>query len=147
MSARGGAPLYTPAVLALAVDLAAYPLTPELAARGEAHSRACGSRIAVGFALDAAGRVVQAGARVTACAIGQAAASLFLAGVRGRGAADIAAAAEGIARWLGEENVPPPVWPGVSVLAPARAHPGRHGAILLPWRAGLDALSNTRLAA
>ena len=35
-------------------------------------------------------------------------------------------------------------WPGVQALAPARARKGRHGAILLPFRALLAALESAR---
>ena len=36
--------------------------------------------------------------------------------------------------------------PYFTVLAPARAYPGRHGAMLLPWKAALDALSKREAA-
>jgi hypothetical protein len=34
-----------------------------------------------------------------------------------------------------------PGWPGLAAIAPARAFPARHGAIMLPWTAARDALS------
>jgi len=34
------------------------------------------------------------------------------------------------------------VTPGLAVLAPAREHAGRHGALLLPWKAACMALSS-----
>jgi hypothetical protein len=43
-------------------------------------------------------------------------------------------------RWLaGEGDLP--AWSGIGALAPARDHPGRHGALLLPWKAACEALS------
>ena len=39
-----------------------------------------------------------------------------------------------------------PDWPDLEMLAPALPYPGRHGAILLPWRAAADALSKPMLA-
>ena len=41
--------------------------------------------------------------------------------------------------WLTASG-PQPDWPGLDAIAPARDFPGRHGAMLLPWRAALEAL-------
>jgi NifU-like protein involved in Fe-S cluster formation len=140
MNSRGGAALYTPDILALAVELADYPLD-NLPRRGEAHSRVCGSRVIVGTDSLAAGRIGRVGAQVTACAIGQAAAALFLRSAAGRDGADIASALAAIEAWLaGGDQMPS--WPDVAELEPARAYPARHAAILLPWKAALAALSN-----
>lgn len=141
MSARGGAALYTPDILALAVELADWPLTEDQALRGEAHSRVCGSRVTMGFKTDADGAIVAAGARVTACAIGQAAAALFLREAPGRDANAMSRAHQEIEAWLSGSEVEPE-WPGIAQLAPARAYAARHAAILLPWKAALAALCN-----
>jgi len=37
-----------------------------------------------------------------------------------------------------------PDWPGLDAIEAARAFPGRHGAMLLPWQAALAALSSER---
>ena len=146
MSARGGVALYSPEILALAVALSEYPLTDELHQRGEAHSRVCGSRVAIGVAADANGRIERIGARVTACAIGQAAAAMFLQGAEGRDEVAIASALAALEAWLGGSATVPD-WPGIAILEAARAYPARHPAILLPWKAALAALSNPPLAA
>jgi len=44
-----------------------------------------------------------------------------------------------MAAWLGGAGQMPD-WPGLAAIAAARDYPARHGAILLPWRAALDAL-------
>lgn len=141
-AARGGAALYTPDILALAVELADYPLADGLPLRGEAHSRVCGSRVALGLASGADGSIESTGARVSACAIGQSAAALFLRAARGLDEAAIAAALARLEAWLGGDETMPD-WPGLEVLAPARAYPARHAAILLPWKAALAALSKS----
>lgn len=141
MTARPRAELYTPGLLALAVGLAATPLGDDLPLRGEASSRVCGSRTTIGLALDDAGRIARVGGRVTACAMGQAAAALFLDAAPGRSAADLAHALAALEAWLGGAE-PMPDWPGIDAIAPARNHPARHAAILLPWKAALAALSN-----
>lgn len=137
---RPGAPLYTTEILALAVELAEYPLTDAVAQRGEAASRVCGSRVVIDAACAADGTIRRVGAQVAACAIGQASATLFLRGAPGRSAGDLAAAIGDIESWLAGADARP-AWPGLSILEPARSYPARHAAILLPWRAALAALS------
>lgn len=135
------AALYTPEVLALATGLARYPLTGDLPLRGEARSKSCGSTIEVGIAADANGTVERIGLRAHSCAIGQAAAALFAAHAPGFDRSRIEAAHDQIALWLAGTRDAMPDWPGLAVLAAARAYPARHGAILLAWRAALAALS------
>lgn len=140
MNARGGAVLYTPDILALAVELAAFPLEDDLPLRGEAVSRVCGSRVSIG-ASTTVGAIDRVGARVTACAIGQAAAAIFLRAAKGRDLSGLSDAVRSIEDWLaGADTLPD--WPGIDRLGPARAYPGRHPAILLPWKAAVAALSN-----
>lgn len=141
MTTRSATVLYTPELLGLAVELAAHPLREDLPRRGEAHSRICGSRVIVTLDADEAGRIAAIGARVTACAIGQAAAALFLRSAEGRDANEIAAALEALEAWLAGEGEPPG-WPGIAQIETARPYTARHPAILLPWKAALEALSN-----
>jgi NifU-like protein involved in Fe-S cluster formation len=140
MNARASAKLYSPAMLALATGLARFPLTDDLPLRAQARSRSCGSVIAIGLALDEAGMLARIGMQVSACAIGQASAALLAQGVQGSDPAAVLAAGDALAAWLaGEGDLP--AWPGIEALSPARDHPGRHGALLLPWKAASEALS------
>lgn len=136
---RGGSVLYTRDLLALAVSLAAWPLDPASPFSAEARSPTCGSTVRFGCSIGAAGLVDKPGVAVTACAIGQAAAALFIVSAAGRDRQSIQAARNAIARWLTDDG-PLPEWPGLAVLDPARAYPARHGAILLAWNAALAAL-------
>ncbi|GFE76531.1 iron-sulfur cluster assembly scaffold protein [Novosphingobium sp. TCA1] len=132
--------LYTPDVLGLTIRLAAYPWDEGLPFKGEARSQSCGSTIALGLALDGQGAVARIGVRSQACAIGQAAAAIFADAAIGRSPRDLHAAAEAIALWLsGERNLPE--WPGLAAIAKARDYSARHGAVLLPWHAAVQALS------
>ena len=133
------ATLYTPEVLGLATGLAALPLDEGLPLRGSARSASCGSTLTVGLAVDAAGRIDRIGVSASACAIGQAAAALFAAGVVGRDRGDIAAARGEIEAWLAGGAMPG--WPGLGAIAAAAGYPARHGAILLAWRAAEAALA------
>jgi NifU-like protein involved in Fe-S cluster formation len=139
MTVSSVARLYTPEVLALATSLARWPHDPALPHHGTARSASCGSTLAIALSTDAAARIAGIGLRAQACAIGQASAALFAAHAQGRTRTDIAAAAEDLAAWLGGAGDLPD-WPGLAAIAPAAAFPGRHGAIMLPWKAALAAL-------
>lgn len=145
MAGAGQSKLYTPGILALAVELANYPLEPDLPFIGEARSRTCGSALKLGLALDAGGQVTHVGLQATACAIGQAAAALFARGVAGRDEAGIGEQAQSLEQWLAGAG-PQPEWPGIAVLEQARAYPARHGAIVLPWKAAQAALGKGEAA-
>ena len=133
--------LYSPEILAAAVALADFPIDPALPLLGEARSRSCGSTLTLALALDAQGRIIRIGCRAQACAVGQAAAHVFLAAAPGRTADEVADARQALAAWLSGEG-PPPEWPGIALLDPVRAYPARHGAILLAWDAALAALAS-----
>ena len=135
-----GAVLYSPQVLALATGLADYPFDQSAALHGEARSPTCGSSIKLSLAVDDAGAVSKVGLAAHACAIGQASAMVFAEGAAGRTSDEIAAAELEIANWLTGGSLPD--WPGFAALEPARAYPARHGAIRLPWKAALAALSS-----
>lgn len=139
MSVRPAAALYTSEILALAVELAGYPMTEGIGYNGEAASRVCGSKIAVALSVNLDGSIGEIGARVSACAVGQAAAALFLRSARGRKAGDLVDVLKTLEDWLGGGETAPD-WPDIAKLAPVRAHPARHAAILLPWKAALAAL-------
>ncbi|WP_374528684.1 iron-sulfur cluster assembly scaffold protein [Novosphingobium sp.] len=136
------AALYTPQVLALATGLAALPLTDDLPLRGSARSPACGSTLELGFGLDQAGRIGRVGVKAHACAIGQAAAAIFAGGCAGQEREGIAATLGALEAWLAGQGGQPD-WPGLDAIAAAQGFPGRHGAMLLPWKAALEALPTT----
>jgi NifU-like protein involved in Fe-S cluster formation len=133
------AKLYTPEVLALATGLAGHPFDPAMPFTGHARSASCGSTLAISLALGEDGRIAEIGLRPQACAIGQASAAIFAAAAPGRSRADIAGAAAALSAWLDGSGAMPD-WPGLAAIAAARDFPARHGAILLPWKAALDAL-------
>lgn len=132
--------LYTPEVLSLATALADWPLLEEQFLRGEARSRSCGSSLIIGLAMGREGGIERLGLSARACAIGQAAAAIFAGSARGETASTLAESETAIATWLAGAG-PMPAWPGLAAIAPAAAYPGRHGAILLPWKAARAALS------
>jgi NifU-like protein involved in Fe-S cluster formation len=137
--------LYTPELLALAVDLAKWPRLGDAPLHGDARSPTCGSTLTMDLELDAAGRIERIGMAVRACAVGQAAAAIFAGNAAGRDAGQIGQALTQLETWLaGGGSVPD--WPGLAPIEPARAYSARHGAMLLPWKAALAALSSTACA-
>lgn len=141
----GAERLYTPELLALAVELARYPARDELPLFGEARSATCGSTMALGLALDGDGRVADLGMRVRACAVGQAAAAIFARHAAGKDAAYIESTLAAIERWL-RDGASAPDWPDLELIAAAAGYPARHGAMMLPWRAAQAALSSAPAA-
>jgi len=99
-------------------------------------------RIAV--ELDWAGRVKRLRQAVEACAYGQASAALMGGHAMGRSAEEVALALAELEAWLTGRGDLPTAWPGLDVLTPARSRKGRHGAILLPFRALLAAIEEAR---
>ena len=134
------AKLYTAEVLGLATALARFPLGDDLPLHGAARSALCGSALELGLRVDGEGRVSALGLKVHACAIGQAAAAIFAEGAAGRSRTEVATAEAQLRDWLARDAAPQPDWPGLAALVPARSYPARHGAILLAWRAALEAL-------
>ena len=134
--------LYTPELLGLAVELARWPRLAGTACHGDARSPTCGSTLTIDLELDEAGAVARIGMAVRACAVGQASAAIFARHAEGRSASDIARALVQLEAWLAGEGSAPD-WPGLAPIEPARAYPARHGAMLLPWKAALAALSST----
>ena len=91
--------------------------------------------------LDDDRRVDRISMRVQACAFGQAAAALVERHSRGRTHDEVSEAMLDLSRWLAGEHDEQPRWPALIALAPARQRSGRHGAILLPFRALLAAMA------
>lgn len=139
------APLYTREILALAVALADYPRLDAPACSGDLRAPLCGSRVALDLIFAPDGRVARVGLAVEACALGQAAATLFARGAPGRSPVQLAAAHEELTDWLAGRADSLPGWPGMATLAPARDYPARHAAILLPF--GLAARLTREVAA
>ena len=141
MTGNGRAQLYSPKLLALATDLASYPLDDDFDLVGSARSKTCGSTLQVGIKLTPMRTVERLGLQASSCAVGQAAAAIFAKGAIDKDGRAIELACKELVEWLsGTGNVPH--WPGIEAIAPALAYPARHGAILLPWKAAIDALCN-----
>jgi NifU-like protein involved in Fe-S cluster formation len=132
-------PLYTRDILRLASSIPHLGRLAGAQASVGKSSSVCGSQVTVDVAIDHEGRVAALGQEVKACALGQASAALMGAHAIGRTAAELAAARDALAGWLAGTRDDPGDWPGLAVLAPARAYPARHAAILLAFAAAAEA--------
>lgn len=132
--------LYTRDILRLAVSIPHLGVLEEPDGEADLRSPTCGSRVRVMVRLDREQRIARVAQEVEACAFGQASAALMGAHAVGRSRQDVADAIDDLQQWLSGASDEPSSWPDLSVLAPARERSGRHGAILLPFRALLAAL-------
>jgi NifU-like protein involved in Fe-S cluster formation len=137
-------PLYTTEILRLAASLDDPQVLEREDGRADVHSRTCGSKISLTVQLDNERRVERLSMRVEACAFGQASAALLARHSAGRTHHEVSDAMVALSRWLADEHEAPGGWPGIAALAPARTKRGRHGAILLPFRALLAAIESAR---
>ncbi len=137
--------LYSPDLLGLTVELANWPAMENLPLHGEARAPTCGSTLQLDLSLDGLGRIDALGMRIRACAVGQASAAIFARHAKGCDLAAIKAAHDRMEGWL-EGEAPIADWPDLDKLAAARDYPARHGAIMLPWKAAISALSSAASA-
>ena len=140
------APLYNAELLRLATGNPHEERLTEPMGSAERRAPVCGSRIAVDVDLDPAGRVTVIGMQVSACAYGQASATLLARHALGRSHAELAETRDAIARWLAGEGAMPD-WPGLAALAAVVPHSARHGAVRLPFEAAADAVAIARAGA
>lgn len=136
------AKLYTPQLLAAAVELAAWPPLEGAALHGSSRSPTCGSTLDIDLELDGQGKVEQVGLRVRACAVGQASAAIFARHAAGKSLEELAQLRTRFAAWL-QADAAMPDWPDITLIAPAKDYSARHGAMLLPWDAAMAALSSS----
>ena len=136
------APLYTREILRLAASIPGQVQFDELDGGSELRSPTCGSRLKLIVETGGDGQITGVSQAVEACAFGQAAASLMATHAIGHTAEEIRQAVAGIEAWLAGSDDAAGSWPDLAVLEPARSRKGRHGAILLPFRALLSALES-----
>ena len=136
------APLYTTEILRLAASLPEPRTLDRVDGSADERSPTCGSTVRTHIELDSAGRILSISQQVQACAFGQASAAILDAGAVGQSAAEVERATSELAGWLGGERDDPGSWSGLDALTPARSRKSRHGAILLPFKSLLSAMTS-----
>jgi NifU-like protein involved in Fe-S cluster formation len=133
--------LYNGRILELAANI---PRTQRLTApdaTAKAHSKLCGSRVAVDLSMD--GDVVtDYGQEVKACLLGQSSASVMGRNIVGSTAGELREVGQQMRRMLKEGGKPPSgKWADLSVLEPVKDYKARHASTLLVFDAVEDAIA------
>ena len=140
------AALYNTQILKLATGIPHHARLPNPQGSSERRSPICGSRVTVDVVVDNAGRVVELGQEVRACALGQASASLMGAHAIGRNLAELEEARDALTAFLAGLRDDPGIWPGLEIFGPARAHSARHASIRLAFEAVAEAAARAATA-
>ncbi len=136
--------LYSNAVLQLAADIPHIGALAEPEASVRKVSRLCGSTIEIDLKLD--GDVIgELALRVKACALGQAAASVFARHAIGASADEVLQARDALRAMLkADGSAPEGRFSELSVLEGARDYAARHQSILLAFNAAVEAINACR---
>ena len=134
--------IYNSRIMELAADI---PRAKRLTApqrTATAHSKLCGSTIAVDVRLEN-GRVAEFGQLVKACLLGQAAASVMGREIVGSTPQELIEVGNTMRRMLKEGGDPPGGrWADLAVLQPVKDHKARHASTLLVFEAVERALAD-----
>jgi len=133
--------VYNKRILQFAADI---PLTERLAdpdATAIAHSRLCGSKVAVDLKMEG-DTVTGFGHDVKACALGQASSSIMARHVVGSTARELREVGAAMRRMLKESGpAPDGRWADLAILEPVRDFKARHASTLLTFDAVEDAIA------
>ncbi|MEZ5842181.1 MAG: iron-sulfur cluster assembly scaffold protein [Hyphomicrobiaceae bacterium] len=133
--------IYNARILELAAETPRAGRLANPSASATAHSKLCGSTVAVDLVV-AGGRIVDYAQIVKACLLGQAAASVVGREIVGTTAEEFGQVAATMRRML-KEGGPPPGgrWADLAVLEPVRDYRARHASTLLVFDAVEKALA------
>lgn len=134
--------VYSTELLRLAAEIPHARRLPAPHASARKVSRLCGSEIVVDLAL-AEGRIAEVGLEVSACALGQASASVFARAAEGATLAEVRDAREALHAMLKSAAAAPEGrFAALSALEGARGYPARHGSVMLAFDAALAAFED-----
>jgi len=136
--------IYNKRILALASDIPHGERLAAPDASATAVSKLCGSKVTVDVKLDG-DKVVEYGADVKACALGQASSSIMARHVIGASAEELHAVGAAMRAMLKEGAEPPREiyggkWKDLEVLEPVREYKARHASTLLIFDAVEEAV-------
>lgn len=139
MSDSDAMALYSARILELTTQIPHLGKLMGEARTGSSRSPHCGSTVSVEVKM-ADGHITAFAQTVKACALGQASAAIFGAGVIGQSVEDIATLRAQVADMLAAGGPPPPApFAGYAVLGVAKDYKNRHASILLCIDATLKA--------
>lgn len=135
---------YTTDVLQLAADIPHIGRLENPDVSVHRVARLCGSTLDLDLTITD-GAIDEIGLEIEACALGQAAASVFSRNAIGLTEAEINAGRDQLKALL-KDGTPLPAGPfeALNVLAPAKDYPARHGSILLALEAAVEAFEQIK---
>jgi NifU-like protein involved in Fe-S cluster formation len=133
--------IYNQRILELAANIPVAPRLEKPDATATAHSKLCGSTVAVDIALTG-DRVASFGQTVKACLLGQAAASVMGRNIIGSSVQELRDVAAAMRSMLKADGpAPGGRWADLAVLQPVRDYKARHASTLLVFDAVEKALA------
>src|ERR1700737_2588987 len=132
--------IYNKRIIELAGNIPRLGRLPAPDASATAHSKLCGSTVKVDIKRD--GPVAtDLPPDVTACALGQASASIMARHVVGSTASELRELRESVRKMLKENGAPPQgKWADIALLEPVRDYKARHASTMLTFDAVVDAI-------
>ncbi|MGI4764976.1 MAG: iron-sulfur cluster assembly scaffold protein [Janthinobacterium lividum] len=139
--------IYNSRILELAGNLPRVGRLPTPEGSATAHSKLCGSTVAVDVVLDPEGRVADFAHDVKACALGQASSSIMARHVVGADADELRTLRDAMRAMLKTGGAPPDgKWADCAVLEPVRDYKARHASTLLTFDATVEAVEKAERA-
>ncbi len=133
--------IYADELLALAASISRTQRLSAPDASGSAHSKLCGSTVAVDVSFED-GRIVDFGQQVKACLLGQATASIVAREIIGTPVSEFRVVATQMRDMLKVGGAPPGGrWADLALLEPVRDYRARHASTLLVFDALEQAIS------
>lgn len=132
--------LYTRDILQLAMSNTHEGRIENPDGSAELRSRTCGSRMIVDVLLSHDHAISDLGVDAHTCAFGQASAAILSGGAIGKTLSEIQDTAQQLESYLAHKATVPIGWPDIAKLETARDYPGRHSAILLPFKTLMAAI-------
>jgi NifU-like protein involved in Fe-S cluster formation len=138
--------IYNPRILELAANIPRGARLEHPQASATAHSKLCGSTVAVDLNMDA-DVVTDYGQSVKACLLGQAASSIMARNIIGSSADELREVGAKMRKMLKEGGSPPNgKWKDLEVLEPVREFKARHASTLLVFDAVEKAIAEIEAA-
>ena len=138
--AERGAPLYNRDILRLAATISHLGKLSAPHGSAEKRSVTCGSKVVADVCVNNDGSLSELGLEVSACALGQASASILSANAVGKQLSEIEAAYDQLSAFLSGRSEEIGTWEHFDKLVAARPFTARHPSIKLPFEALISSI-------
>lgn len=136
--------MYQGELIKLSADARFQEALPAVSGKALLRSPLCGDRVEIEVALDA-NRVARVAHHVKGCVLCKAAATLACQYGQGKDLAGVSNIMEAVSKMLKNDAEVPAEFGELRLFEPVRAHASRHGCVLLPFRAIVEATENASM--